>query len=229
MAFDHFDSSLLRFLEELKANNNREWFQANKPRFEAKVQRPLLAFIEALGPRIEKISPHMTAIPKKSGGSLTRIYRDTRFSKDKTPYHEYVQAHFQHREGRKLPTPCFYFRLSAETLWLGGGVYLPPAPVAEQFRHRIDQHPEEWIAARDDKRLKKLYGGYRGEPMKRPPRGWSKDHPLIDDLQRKDWGAIRELPAEAATKKDFIKEVEKSYQACAPIVGFFLGASGLEF
>src|ERR1051325_7956607 len=91
-----FGPELFSFLGDLRANNNREWFAANKQRYEEQLLEPALAFIEAFAPRLEKISPHFRADPSPSGGSLFRIYRDTRFAKDKTPYKTNLGIHFRH-------------------------------------------------------------------------------------------------------------------------------------
>ena len=117
--FQRFDAKLVAFLRALDRNNDKKWFQANKDRFSAEVQEPMLAFVEALAPRIRRISKHIVVEAKKSGGSLSRIFRDTRFSKDKSPYHTHVAAIFHHAVGKKAPAPGFFFRIDTKEVTLG--------------------------------------------------------------------------------------------------------------
>jgi uncharacterized protein (TIGR02453 family) len=100
-----FSPELFSFLAELRANNNRDWFAANKDRYEEDLLEPALAFIAAFAPRLEKISPHFRAEARPSGGSLFRIYRDTRFSKDKSPYKTNVGIHFRHEQAKDAYAP----------------------------------------------------------------------------------------------------------------------------
>ena len=126
----HFTPALFEFLAELSMNNDREWFQANKARYERDVRNPLLDFVADFGERLRTISPHMVADPRASGGSMFRIYRDVRFSKDKSPYKTNAGAHFRHEVGREVHGPGFYL---LDTLWLTGAV-CPRDPVTQVSR-----------------------------------------------------------------------------------------------
>ena len=114
--------ALFDFMRELKANNERPWFEANKARYRAEVRDPMLDFIEAFAEPLAEISPHFRADPRPNGGSLFRIYRDTRFAKDKTPYKTNVGAHFRHEAGKDAHAPGFYLHLEPGMCFAGCGV-----------------------------------------------------------------------------------------------------------
>ena len=123
--------------------------------------------------------------------------------------------------------PCFYFKVSPESVWLGGGVYSADTATAARFRAAIDGRRADWRAALAGKRFRELYDGVSGEQLKRPPRGFEADHPLIEDLKRKRWGVIRTLPAKKCTTAGFMWEVERSYQAAAPFMRFLYDVAEL--
>jgi len=104
----YFTPDLFKFLKDLKAHNTRPWFESNKPRYEEDVKEPMLRFITDLGPRLKKISPYLTADSRPAGGSMFRIYRDVRFSKDKSPYKTNVGAHFSHVREKDVHAPGLY-------------------------------------------------------------------------------------------------------------------------
>ena len=116
----HFGPELFDFLRELRENNDRDWFQANKERYEHDVKEPLLGFISDFGPRIAKISPHIRADPRPTGGSLFRIYRDVRFSKNKAPYKVHAAAQFRHKRGKDVHAPGYYLHLEPGQVFAGG-------------------------------------------------------------------------------------------------------------
>ena len=175
---------MFAFLSDLERNNRREWFQANKQRYEQSVKDPALGFIADFAPRLAKISPHFKADPKPVGGSLFRIYRDTRFSKDKTPYKTNVGIHFRHRAGKDVHAPGFYLHLACDEVFLGAGLWHPESSGLAAIRQRIDGEPDAWLAAKGAVTGEGWSLG--GDSLKRAPRGYPKDHPLLEDLRRKD-------------------------------------------
>ena len=144
MEFQRFEPSLGKFLKDLKKNNNRPWFQANKDRYEREVLEPALAFIRAMGPKLRKISPFFVASDSRVGGSLMRIYRDTRFGKDKTPYKTNVGIQFRHERGRDVHAPGFYVHLEPGECFLALGVWKPDRDALELIRQAILERPEPW-------------------------------------------------------------------------------------
>src|SRR5215212_9736689 len=183
-----FDPELFDFLRELAHNNDRDWFNANKPRYEAHVLEPALAFIEDFGYRLHEISPHFRADTRKTGGSLFRIYRDTRFSKDKTPYKTNTGMHFRHERAKDAHAPGFYLHLAPGEVFAGGGIWHPDTTTATKIRHAIVAQPDRWRAAtREPPFSDALDIGGDNEMLKRVPSGLPVDHEFADDLRRRDY------------------------------------------
>ena len=195
--FRSFGPALAAFLEELCSNNERDWFTANRERYEETVREPARAFIRAMAPALAAVSPHFRADDRKTGGSLMRIHRDTRFSRDKTPYKTNVGVQFRHALGRDVHAPGFYVHLEPGSAFLGAGVWRPDSAALFMIRSRIDEEPETWRGIRDDAAFRVPFR-LGGESLKRIPRGFAKDHPLAEDLKRKDFIAIHELPLDDA-------------------------------
>ena len=191
--FRSFGPTLAVFLEELGSNNDRDWFNANRERYEETVREPARAFIRAMAPALAAISPHFRADDRKTGGSLMRIHRDTRFSRDKTPYKTNVGIQFRHALGRDVHAPGFYVHLEPGSAFLGAGVWRPDSGGLFMIRARIDEEPDAWREVRDGEAFRASFR-LGGESLKRVPRDFAKDHPLADDLKRKDFIAIHELP-----------------------------------
>ena len=149
--FRGFDRSLLEFLEILQANNNRDWFTQNKNVYERDVLDPCLAFISAMSEPLEDIAPHFRAVPKRTGGSLMRIYRDTRFARDKRPYKTNVGIQFRHELGKDVHAPGYYFHIDPREVFLGVGTWKPASPALAAIRGHIAEKPDDWLACWDDK------------------------------------------------------------------------------
>lgn len=216
---DYFD-----FFRELKANNNREWFEANKARFRASVQEPLSAFVEAMAPRLKKISKHFVADPRLNGGSIFRIYRDVRFSKDKSPFKTHGGVQFRHALGKDAHAPGFYVHLDPAEIFYGGGVWLPPPPVLAKVREAIRDNGKAWKAALANPAFVKRFGGVEGEALSRPPRGFDPEHPLIDDIKRKSFFAMTPGKPAAARKSSFADDVAAAMGDARPLMKFLCGA-----
>lgn len=228
-AFQGFDKSFFAFFSELAANNDRTWFEANKQRYREEVVAPISSFIEAMAPRLAKISPHYVADPRPNGGSMFRIYRDVRFSKDKRPYKENAGVHFRHGLGRDAHAPGFYVHLTPQEVFFGGGIWLPPAPQLAKIREAIAADPKGWGKVIADKTLRQQCGGIRGDGLTRPPKGYDKDAPHIEDLKRKTFFAMREATAQDAMAKDFADQVATAFRASRPLMRFICKAVDAPF
>ena len=226
--FNGFDQDLLKFMSQLKRNNNREWFNKNKSRYEETVLFPSLAFVEAFEPKLKKISPYFVAIPKRVGGSVMRIYRDTRFSKDKTPYKTNVGIHFRHEMGKDVHCPGFYLHLNPQECFLGAGIWHPDSDALKKIRAEIDREQTKWKRARDNKKFRSLFV-LSGDSLKRKPRDSSDDHPLIDDLKRKDFIGLHEIEAKSITAPKFIENVASTFAASKPLMRFICDALRVPF
>jgi uncharacterized protein (TIGR02453 family) len=223
MAAPHLGPSLFKFLRDLKRHNDREWFDANRERYENDVRAPLLAFISDFGPRLAKISKHMVADPRPIGGSLFRIHRDIRFSKDKSPYKTHAACHFRHEETSKdVHGPGFYLHLEPGNVFVAGGMWRPDAVSLGKIRTAMVASPPRW---------KKATFGIElgGESLKRPPRGFDPDHPLTDDLRRTDFITSIDIGEKRAISASFFGDVERACRATAPLMAFLAGAVGLDW
>ncbi|MEQ8206241.1 MAG: DUF2461 domain-containing protein [Woeseia sp.] len=224
----YFDERTLQFLEELLRNNTRDWFNENKPRYESDVLDKSLAFIQAMQAPLEKISPYFQAVPKRMGGSLMRVYRDTRFGKDKTPYKTNIGIQFRHELARDVHAPGFYLHIDPQRVFVGAGMWRPAAPALAKIRARIDALPGEWEKARDQPTFKKQFE-LSGESLVRPPRGYSGDHPLLTDLRRKDFIALSELSHEDILEPGFLRQVAALFKTAAPFMTFLCKSMDLRY
>lgn len=223
MASRHFSPALFSFFRDLKAHNTREWFADNKARFARDVEAPLQQFITDLAPRLRRVSPRFRADPRRVGGSMFRLHRDTRFSHDKTPYKTAVAARFVHDAKDRESVPGFYLHLSPGRSVGGGGIYHPDPKSLHRIRETIAGAPKDW---RDVGRLDL---GVEGESLKRVPVGFDKDHPLAEDLKRKDHYAMATFSARQVTASDFLDAYVAECERVAPLVRFLTRALGLRW
>ena len=219
---------LFKFLSELKENNNRDWFQSNKDRYENDVKDPLLSFIAAFAERAPEISTNIMVIPRVQGGSLFRIYRDVRFSKDKTPYKTGAGMHFRHKRGKDVHAPGYYLHLEPGEVFAGCGIWKPNTETVNKIRRKIAEHPDMWLAILEDKKFKKTFT-LGGDSLKRPPRGFDPDHPLIEDLKRKDYLASIVLNEKIVGEPDFLDYYVELCKTAAPFMEFLTRAVGLDW
>jgi len=197
----HFTPAFFRFLRELKANNDRGWFADNRERYLADVRDPALAFIVDFGAHLARISPHFLADPRPSGGSLFRIYRDIRFSRDKSPYKTAVGIHFRHELGKTAHTPGFYLQLEPRNCFAGVGIWRPDTATANRLRRAVADDPVGWRKATENREFL-----VTGEKLKRPPRGFPADHPLVEVLKLKDFTALAPLTQGRIVKAGLVED-----------------------
>jgi uncharacterized protein (TIGR02453 family) len=221
-------TALFAFLTDLASNNDRAWFHANKTRYVDEVQEPALEFITAFGPRLAKISPHFSADARVVGGSLFRIQRDTRFAKDKTPYKLNTGMQFRHEAGADVHAPGFYLHLQPGESFAGVGLWRPEAKVANRIREAIADDPAGWKVAAHPKSFTNTWE-LGGESLVRPPRGFDSDHPLIEDLKRKDFMGSRRLTEAQITAPGFIGDFAKMCTKAAPFMRFLCSSVGVAF
>ena len=205
---------LFRFLEELRKHNERDWFHRNKDRYLGQVRDPLLAFITAIGPKLRAIGPHIVADARPSGGSLLRIYRDTRFSRDKTPYQTHAALWFRLAADKEVEGPGYYLHLERGRSFMGAGMWRPSGDALRAIRVAIVKDPRGWRRA-------KRSGLSHGESvLKRPPRGFDPDHPLIEDLKRTDFVTTVPLTRKEVCSKSFISDFAADCRKMTPLVKF---------
>ena len=195
----HITRSTLAFLSDLKANNDRDWFTANKERYEEQVRMPALAFIADFAPHLAEISPNFVADPRPVGGSMFRIYRDVRFSKDKSPYKTHVGLQFRHVDGKDVHAPGFYLGIEPGGCVAAMGMWHPDREALSRVRERIVAEPDEWVET-----VESTGFGWYGESLMRAPKGYDSDHPLVDHLKRKDFVLMQKLTDDEVTSDHFL-------------------------
>ncbi len=223
-----FSPALFKFLRDLAANNDRGWFQANKARYQEVLQQPALAFINDFEPHLAKLSKHFVADPRPVGGSLFRIYRDTRFSKDKSPYKTNTGIHFRHEAGKDAHAPGFYLHLEPGQCFVGLGLWHPDGATARQIRTAIVDRSAVWKRAVGAKAFTAGLA-LAGDSLKRPPVGFDKTHPLVEDLKRKDFTAMVKLSQKEIVAPGLMKQVATTFKAGAPLMRFLCEAVGVPF
>ena len=218
-----FSPQLFAFLRELKDHNEREWFNANKARYEEDVKEPALAFVEDMGYRLPEVAPHLTADKR----SMFRIYRDTRFSKDKSPYKTHVGIYFRHARSAEADTAGMYLHLEPNHVFMGAGIWHPASPALKRIRDALVARGDEWREALDA--VGPTWKIADGEKLKRPPAGYSADHPLIEDIKRKSFAITSPLTQKDVTAGGFLDEWVQRAAKARPYMAFLSSALGVEY
>ena len=213
--FGGFPPEGVEFLRKLKKNNKREWFQPRKEIFDEKVKAPMLELTTAVMMALADFAPGHVSDPNKA---IFRIYRDTRFSNDKTPYKSHIAASFPRRGGCK--TSGYYFSVSAEEIEVGGGVYMPSPEDLRAIRGYLAHHHEEFRGITAAREVKRLYGDMTGDTLTRTPKGFEPDHPAADLLRMKQFLLFRTLDVSLATTPKLYRELVRHFQAVTPFLEF---------
>lgn len=228
MASPYFTKGTFDFLSALAANNKREWFDAHKQDYEVMVRTPALNFISDIADDLGMIAPHFRALPKKAGGSLMRVHRDIRFGKDKRPYKTNIGIQFRHEMGKDVHAPGYYLHIEPGDCFVGAGIWHPDAAALGRIRDAIVENGDAWLAARDDKIFNRKFS-LAGDVLTNSPRGYAKDHPLVQDLKRKDFIAIAGLSDAVVTSKNFYSKVAEHLGEAAPYMRYLCKALDLRF
>jgi uncharacterized protein (TIGR02453 family) len=218
--FKGFPAEALKFLRQLERNNNREWFLARKDVYEEKLKTPMAELVSALGGALHGIAPELETDPRRS---IYRIYRDIRFSADKTPYKTHMAAIFYPRGYGKNSSAVLYFHFSPEELLIAGGIYMPDAAMLRALRDHIAARHQELRGILGRPGFRQLFGGLEGEKLVRPPKGFPPDHAASDLLRYKQFlVAVREKPELVETARLFPRLL-KVFAAMLPLVRFLNG------
>jgi uncharacterized protein (TIGR02453 family) len=216
-AFPGFPKAALTFLRQLKRNNNRDWFNENKATYETAVKAPAEAFVEAINARLASFAP---AYITESRKAIYRIYRDTRFSGDKTPYKTHAGALFRRSDLPKHEAGAFYVGISPEGVEFGGGVYMPGPDQVRLLREHMAENHERLEKLLKQPKLRKVAGELKGTELQRPPKGYAADHPAVDLLRRKQWYFFQTLEAELATTPKLVPTIGEAFAVMTPVVEF---------
>jgi uncharacterized protein (TIGR02453 family) len=224
----YFTAATFSFLKDLAENNDRDWFDENRDRYESHVKEPAQRFILAVGEELGRVSPHLRADPRPVGGSLFRIYRDIRFSKDKRPFKTHTGIQFRHHRGKDAHAPGLYLHIEPRSCFLGMGTWRPAGPALKQIRTALVEDPEGWRSATRAADFQEAFE-LGGESLTRGPRGFDMEHPLADDIKRKDFIAVRSLPQSFVTGSDVVEETLALAERGAPFMAFLCRALEVPF
>jgi len=214
--FEGFPPEALTFLQRLKKNNNRPWFQAHKEEYEERVRFPMQCLIATLGRLLGDAAPEFEFHPKRS---IYRIYRDVRFSKNKAPYKTNVAATFAMRSRNSQgELPGLYVGIHPPEIFIGGGIYMPSGPQLKAIRAAIVKDPDPFLEIVAGKRFKKKFGEIEGERLQKAPLGYPKDHPLIAYLRLKQFYAGATLKDSACFRPAFARTTAGILEDVLPFV-----------
>ena len=215
--FPGFSPDAIAFLRALKRNNRREWFQPRKEKYDKLIKQPMLELVGCLNEEFARFAPEYITPPQKA---LYRIYRDTRFSKDKTPYKTHVSAIFPRHTAVKREGSVFYFHFTEKELLVFGGVWGPERDELLAYRTLLQEHYEEFNALLEDKKLKRVLGGLQGEQLTRMPKGFPVDHPAEELLRHRQWYLENTFDIKVLTTSRVVTEIARHFEVMAPFVEF---------
>jgi uncharacterized protein (TIGR02453 family) len=224
----YFSTATFAFLEQLAAHNEKAWFEAHKDAYETHVRGPALDYISSMAPLLADFAPEFRADGRKLGGSLMRVYRDTRFSRDKTPYKTNVGIQFRHALGKDVHAPGFYLHLAPEECFLGVGCWHPEPDLLGRIRDRVAEQPERWRAVRDAPGFASHWQ-LVGDSLSRPPRGYAADHPEIADIKRKDFIGLAGLTRKECLGARLADLSAARFAAATPFMRFLCEAAGVRY
>jgi uncharacterized protein (TIGR02453 family) len=221
----YFFPATLKFLRGLAKNNNRDWFEARRSIYESELREPMLAFVDAVNHEMLAFAPHYVRDPKKV---MMRIYRDTRFAKDKRPYKRQISAWWDRSGMEKLNAGGFYLHVQPDEVMIAAGVYMPDRPQLLVLREWIAEHSVEYETLLRNARRTRV-NGVALEPinpnaLKRMPKGFAADHPAEQLLRARNWGLRISFPGELALEPRLVKDVVRGFRAMAPVVEALNGA-----
>ncbi len=216
-AFPGFPEEAVKFLRSLKRNNRREWFQPRKALYEQHVKLPMQDLVAVLNAELARFAPEYVTDPKKA---VFRIYRDTRFAADKTPYKTHIAASFSRRGPGRLGTGGFYFSIAPEQIEVAGGIYHPDPDVMLLIRTHIAENYAEMRRILAAKKARELMGKLQGSELTRAPKGFDPAHPAIGWIKMKDWILDASMDASMATSPKLCGEIAARFRAMAPLIQF---------
>ncbi len=223
----YFSTATFDFLQDLELFNERAWFEVNRDRYEADVREPLLELIDDLNePVHDRVSPHLVCDPRKVGGSMFRINRDTRFSKDKSPYKTAAAAYLRHDVGKETPAPGVYLHLEPGNSLVGVGLYHPPSDALRVVRQAIVDDPAGWETASAMVTPRSAWS-FAGDSLSRAPRGFPADHLQVEDLKRTSFAITRPLTEAQVTGPNVLDVVVDRAVEARPLLAWLCRALSL--
>jgi uncharacterized protein (TIGR02453 family) len=210
-------NTTIQFINQLKKNNNKPWFDANRKKYEA-AKTDFVAFVQQLIDGISRFDKGVAGLQAKN--CIFRINRDIRFSKDKSPYKTNMGAYIN-PGGKKINTPGYYFHLEPGQSFAAGGLYVPEAAMLAKARQEIDYNFKAWEKITSDKMFKKYFTKVDGiETLSRPPKGYDANNPAIEYLKMKSYIVSRPFADETLVSKQLLKESLNTFEAMKPFIHF---------
>lgn len=225
----YFSDASFTFLRGLARHNEKPWFAEHKHEYEEHVRQPFLRLIADLQPDLAQVSTHFRADPRTVGGSLFRIYRDSRFSSDKTPYKTWQGARLFHERRKQVPAPSYYIHLAPGESFVGAGIWHPEPDTQRRIRQFIFDNPGSWSAAVHAPATRRRYAFETSEKLVRAPRGFPADFAFIDDLKHRNWVLWRPLDDTVMTGPRLRQTLAADLAALGPFVDYLCAALDLEF
>lgn len=216
--FSGFSSKAIGFFRQLEKHNDRPWFNAHKELFDTEVRQPMVELVGLMCDEFRRFA--VDYLPEKPEKAIYRIYRDTRFSKDKTPYKTHIAAQFQHRRVPRNRGAGFYFELSHQHLGIAAGMYMPEPEQLMAVRQALAERSEEFAKLCGDRTLVKLFGDLQGDSLARVPKGFDPESPAAEWLRRKQWYFYVELAPKLATGPGIREQVMTRFRRSLPVVQF---------
>jgi uncharacterized protein (TIGR02453 family) len=215
--FPGFPKETLRFLRQLKKNNNRDWFLTNKTVYETKVRAPMVDVLTALQPHLKRFAPEIPYDPRKS---IFRIYRDVRFSADKSPYKTHISAFLCPRLSSGAASAGLYLHVDPEQVHVAGGLYHPPSPELLAVRRHIANNVKVLKKILTHAEFVRRFEKLGGDQLSRVPRGFPSDHPAADLLRHKDFTVGITRPPKVSETTEFFDLVLEHFRAMMPLIRF---------
>ena len=225
----YFSDASFKFLRALARNNDKTWFNEHKQQYEDHVRQPFLRLLTDLQPDLAQVSEHFRSDPKTVGGSLFRIYRDARFSNDKSPYKPWQGARLFHERRKQVAAPSFYVHLQPGQCFVGAGLWHPEPPTQRRVRQFIFDNPGSWKAAAHAPKFRKRYEFESSEVLSRPPRGFPAEFEMIEDLKHRNFVFSRHLEEADMTGPRLRQLLAADLVALGPFVDYLCAALDLEF
>lgn len=224
----YFTRQTFQFLKDLRENNSREWFKDNRARYDDSIKEPAQQFIMAVGARLSEVSEHLRADPRPNGGSLFRIHRDTRFSRDKSPYKTATGIQFRHAKGRDAHAPGLYMHIEPGACFMGVGTWHPEREALRKIRDGIVDDPDGWVSATRAGSFPQVFELW-GESLATGPRGFDLEHPLMEDIKRKDFVGMCSVPQSFLTSTSLVDDFLERASAGSPLLAFLCRALDVEW
>lgn len=225
----YFSDASFKFLRGLARHNDKTWFNDHKAQYEDHVRQPFLRLLTDLQPDLAAVSLHFRSEPKTVGGSLFRIYRDARFSNDKSPYKSWQGARLFHERYKQVPAPSFYLHLQPGECFVGAGLWHPEPDTQRRVRQFILDNPGSWKKAAHDAPFRRRFEFEESEKLVRPPRGFPADFEFIEDLKHRNFVFWRSLDDATMTGPKLRQTVAADLKALGPFVDYLCAALDLEF